>query len=165
MNLIKTLSLSTAFMALCTLPVFASDLTLVAQSNQTSFTNLVGVVQNTGGDTISGVVCSDATITTGNTTAKIKITNLAGSNEATVDPCGTCNDLLVQTSHPPKVTNTTVVLQQNQTQFTNGVLVVQNTGLNQVKNVVKGTATISTGKAKVTIKIKNLAGYNQALIY
>lgn len=188
----KTLSLSLGMMALSALPVMASDPgpegppvsssteTKVIQVNDISITNLVAVVQNTGGDAVSGVTCGDATITTGKTVADIQIVNVAGGNAAAVDTCntceptvtptpealcGTCNHEVNHSPTPPKTINTTVLVQKNETKFTNGVLTVQNTGLNLVKGVTKGSATITTGNTKATIKIRNLSGLNLAKLY
>jgi hypothetical protein len=91
------------------------------------------------------------------------------------DPCGChescgcnhCGNLTVlpKPHHAPTTVKVMELVQKNEIQFSNGVVTAQNTGMNLVKKVTGGTATISTGKTKATIKIKNQSGFNQAIIY
>lgn len=178
-NIVKTAALTGSFFALTAFPVFASqdnhpqdhpapatEAVMVVQTNKTSISNHVEVVQNTGGNVISGVICAEAKIESGANTAEVKITNQAGGNQADVNPCNTCGTpealVLSQPHHSPAPpTNTTVVMQANHTKIVNGVMVAQNTGMNQIKGGSKSPSTITTGTNTAKVKIKNMASFNQ----
>jgi hypothetical protein len=141
--------------------------TVVEQTNVTNVVTLVGVFQNTGGNTASGNM-GDATINTGNATSVVK-TKVGGSANAAVVPdcgCDTSHTNLIS-GNGPKSTNvvvdlnkkTKVVKQTNLSSVLTAALVGQNTGGNKAKNN-SGNASITTKNTDSTVVTKVKAPAN-----
>lgn len=138
--------------------------TEVKQTNSTAVVNLVGVLQNTGGNKANKNSGGSVSIKTGDATATVTNTTTTGNNEASVDPCG-CVDPLntvevkntgADSKNKVKINTKNVnnVTQKNETLVVNGVLVGQNTGMNEA-NKNSGDAgsdpSIDTGDTDATV--------------
>jgi len=137
--------------------------TKVKQSNSTAVVNMVGVMQNTGGNkanknTGNGGVSVDS----GNATATVTNTTTTGGNHAVVNPCDCVegdntidvkNNGADSTNKVKVVSNSTYkVSQSNETFVMNGVLVAQNTGMNQAnQNTGDGEVGVDSGAAEATV--------------
>lgn len=137
----------------------------VTQKNTTNVTTEAVVVANTGGNSASMNTGGDASVDTGDATAKVDVSVGGGSNEA-VDPCCGCPDQAV----PPatlisgngaltdndvivKDTSNKDVYQKNKTNVYTGALVVSNTGKNKSNKNTGGTASVTTGKSKAKVRV------------
>lgn len=135
----------------------------VRQTNRTAVVNLVGVFQNTGGNSANDNTGSgNVTVDSGSATSNVTSNTTTGGNDATVNPCGcpnptptvnvtgngadSNNDVTIKSKSKFKVTQT------NETLVINGVLVAQNTGLNHANdNTGDGTVSVDSGNAGSTV--------------
>ena len=135
----------------------------VRQTNRTAVVNLVGVFQNTGGNSANNNTGDgNVGVDSGNATANVTNNTTTGGNEAVVNPCGcpdgnttvnvtgngadSTNDVLVVNKSKTKVTQT------NKTLVINGVLIGQNTGGNDANNNTGGgTVEVNSGNAEANV--------------
>ncbi len=144
----------------------------VRQTNRTAVVNLVGVFQNTGGNSANNNTGNGAvTVDSGSTTSNITNSTTTGGNDATVNPCdcplgnttvnvvgngaGSDNTVIVVNKNKFKVTQT------NETLVVNGVLVGQNTGGNSADyNTGGGGVDVNSGNATSTVNNTTTTGGN-----
>lgn len=142
----------------------------VEQSNRTAVINLVGVFQNTGGNSANQNTGGDVTVNSGNATANVTNTTTTGGNTLVVPDCG-CPDPVntvdvkdngADSTNTVKITNKskTVVSQSNETLVVNGVLVGQNTGNNEANQNTGGTVSVDSGNASATVNNTTTTGDN-----
>lgn len=135
----------------------------VEQYNSTAVVNLVGVLQNTGGNSATNNTGDgDIHVNSGNANGTVGNTTITGGNLANVEPCG-CPDgdtrVIFRNTGAGSTnkvvieeTNETKVTQENETLVVNGVLVGQNTGLNSASgNTGDGDVTVDSGDATATV--------------
>lgn len=157
-----------------TVNVKVAQMNAVKQINTTHTVNAIGVVSNSGGNTIKGTTGSSETgITTGDVKTAITVTNYSGSNTAEVDTCGcTPPDMTVrvkgngtesQNTVELSALNSSMTSQTNSAKTTNEIMVVSNTGENVIKDTTTGEGgdpSVSTGKVEVTVEATNYSGSN-----
>ncbi|MEK7605568.1 MAG: hypothetical protein AAB478_03545 [Patescibacteria group bacterium] len=144
----------------------------LTQYNGTAVVNIVGTLQNTGGNSASGNT-GDGNVTVGSGNATSTVTNktTTGGNDATVNPCGCPTDddtIRFRNTGAGSVNNATIVStntssteQTNETFVLNGVLVAQNTGLNSASgNTGDGNVTVGSGNATSTVSNTTTTGGN-----
>lgn len=147
--------------------------TTVNQYNGTAVVNLVGVLQNTGGNKANGNTGGGkVNVNSGDATSTITNRTTTGGNDATVSPCD-CpeGDMdVVISKNGAGSTNTTFVVnksktevdQTNETFVLNGVLVAQNTGGNSANgNTGDGGVDVDSGNAGSTATNTTTTGGNQ----
>lgn len=150
-----------------------SNTSSVKQINKTAVVNVVVVLQNTGGNKANNNTGGDVNVNSGNATSTVRNTTTTGSNVAAVDPCGCvpADDTLKikgngagsNNSITVKNTTSSSALQVNKTLVVNGVLVGQNTGLNQANNNVGGDGSdpsVDSGNATSTVTNDVTTGSN-----
>ncbi len=144
--------------------------TKVSQTNNTAVVNLVGVMQNTGGNTANKNTGGDVTVGSGDATATVTNTTKTGNNSATVTgcPCEDSDDTIRISGNGADSTNKvksntktkTVVSQTNNTLVVNGVLVAQNTGDNHANKNTGGDVDVDSGEADATVENTTTTGAN-----
>ncbi len=136
--------------------------TNVIQTNATAVVNLVGVVQNTGGNKANKNTGGTVNITSGNATATVTNNTTTGGNVAVVDNCG-CESMPTtidvskngadSTNHVKvKNVNVNTTIQSNYTMVVNGVMVAQNTGNNSANSNTDGDVMVTSGDADATVE-------------
>lgn len=145
--------------------------TNIIQTNATKVVNLVGVVQNTGGNKANKNTGGSVNITSGNATATVTNTTTTGGNVVVKDDCGCVpSDLTVDvknngadSTNKVKVKNvhSDTTVQSNFTMVVNGVLVAQNTGDNKAnQNTGEGGVSVTSGDAEATVENTAETGSN-----
>lgn len=144
----------------------------VEQYNATAVVNLVGVLQNTGGNSATdNTGDGDTNVNSGNANGTINNTTVTGGNLANVASCGCPNgdtrvifrDTGAGSFNKVVIeeTNKTKVTQENETLVVNGVLVGQNTGLNSASgNTGDGNVTVDSGNATANVSNYTATGGN-----
>lgn len=144
--------------------------TKVSQTNTSVVSNSVGVTQNTGGNKANGNTGGDVTVTSGEASATVSVTNTTGGNNLVWDNCGcVVPDTTVDISgNGSKSTNTvkvynydsTKVSQTNSAVISNSVGVTQTTGNNQANHNTNGSVDVTSGDATADVTISNTTGDN-----
>lgn len=144
----------------------------VKQKNTSTVNNTVGVSQNTGGNKASKNTGGDVTVTSGNATATVMVSNMTGSNYLTWDAMCGCMmpENMIEISgngadsyNKVKIKNSdsTEVTQTNKATITNVIGVEQTTGDNKAnKNTGEGTVHVMSGDAHADITVDNTTGDN-----
>lgn len=153
-----------------------SKVTSVSQYNSTAVVNLVGGIQNTGGNKANGNTGkkSEVIVASGNARANVTNETKTGGNRATVNGC-CCDeggDTIVIKNNGAFSKNaayvseecTTVVEQGGETLVVNGVLVGQNTGLNSASWNTGGTVYSGSGNAVANVSNTTNTGSNTLVI-
>jgi len=143
----------------------------VKQSNTANVTNAIGVSQNTGGNKANKNTGGDVTVTSGNATATVDVTNTTGGNflawdsncgcmvpENTVDISGNGAD----SYNKVKVVNydSTKVMQSNSATIVNSITVSQTTGDNKANKNTNGSVDVTSGDTDAHITVDNMTGDN-----
>lgn len=136
--------------------------TNVIQTNAAAVVNLVGVVQNTGGNKANKNTGGSVNITSGNASATVSNTTTTGGNVAVVEDCGCestpsmidISENGKDSTNKVKVKNVNVntTVQSNYTMVVNSVMVAQNTGHNTANGNTKGDVMITSGDADTTVE-------------
>jgi hypothetical protein len=145
--------------------------TKVKQSNTATVANTVGVTQNTGGNKASKNTGGDVTVTSGNATATVNVTNTTGGNYLAWDAeCGcVAHDSTIEimdngadSHNKVKIVNydSTKVSQTNSATIINTVSVSQTTGDNKANKNTNGTVDVTSGDADASVTIENTTGDN-----
>lgn len=143
----------------------------VKQTNTATVANTVGVSQNTGGNKANKNTGGGVTVTSGNATATVAITNTTGGNYSAWDSeCGCVQDVTIEildngadSENKAKVVNinSKKVSQTNSATILNTVSVSQTTGDNKAnKNTGEGTVEVTSGEVNADITIDNTTGDN-----
>lgn len=147
----------------------------IQQRNNSTFTNNVGVWQNTGRNITSDNTGGDVSVRTGNASSQVDIQNIGGQNIADLSglSCGCISGIgnikiSGNGSGSRNIVNERInnSLRVNQNSFTNAnnrVNVNQNTGKNDTNNNTfgQGDPFVSTGDVTSNIMIHNLGGSNE----
>jgi hypothetical protein len=154
-----------------------SSSTVIVQENEAKIVNEVAVAGNSGGNEASGNTGGDVSIKTGDVSSDVAIVNKANENVAVVDTCceeGGTTDVLIKNNGKDSDnsvavvdTSCTAVVQENDAIIKNEVLVLGNSGGNEINGEtgqVGGISdpSITTGGVDATIGIKNVANENVA---
>lgn len=144
--------------------ISSKNKTKVTQSNATAVVNLVGVLQNTGGNQANQNTGGNVSVDSGKATATVSNSTTTGGNTANVDPCACVNpDNTVKvkgngagSSNKVNISSNSVykVDQSNETLVVNGVLVAQNTGMNEANQNTGGAGSdpsVDSGDAEATV--------------
>lgn len=144
----------------------------VEQTNRTAVVNLVGVFQNTGGNTANNNTGDGAVdVNSGDATSDVSNTTTTGGNVLVMPDCG-CPDPNntvdvknngADSTNKVKITSKsrTVIDQSNETLVINGVLVAQNTGGNHANsNTGDGNVDVNSGDADSTVTNETTTGGN-----
>lgn len=145
----------------------------VKQENETAVVNLVGVLQNTGGNKANKNTKGTVSVNSGSATSNVTTKTTTGGNQLDQLPCDVCNeennnDKVVikgngsQSHNHVNITNTSSssVTQSNATLVVNGVLVGQNTGLNSASQNTGGDVDVDSGNASSTVTNTTTTGGN-----
>lgn len=143
------------------------------QQNDTRFNNDVSLHQNTGNNDASFNTGGQSDISTGNASANVGISNVAGRNSADLNGSNggferTLGNSLIsgngarsENRVTQESTNTLDVSQDNSTTVNNHVKGHQNTGRNDNSFNTDGGSSVSTGDAHARVVLDNIAGSNQ----
>lgn len=143
----------------------------VSQTNVSSVVNGVSTTNSTGGNKANGNTGGDVTVTSGDATSTVTITNNGNTNGAIVPTCGCENpgDTTIgitgngEKSHN-KVTVTnkdiTTVSQSNVSETSTSVVISNSTGGNKANNNTGGSVDVTSGDASSTVTVTNEGGTN-----
>jgi hypothetical protein len=154
--------------------VTESNVDVMNQSSKTNAVTLVGVNQNTGGNSASfNTGGGGVNLTSGNTHSTVGTTVAGGSNTAVItSPCGCAGNgnttatikntgALSGNSITINSSNTNVVSQKTKTNAVTVVSVSQKTGNNNASfNTGNGTKTVTSGNATSTVATSVSGGSN-----
>lgn len=189
---VKTMAASALMLALSSAPAFAQsvDLTIsgngasstnhitvtdtqttsVTQSNSTEIMNGVQASSSSGGNQMSGNTGGTSSLTTGDVSTTVSVTNTAGNNVANPGcGCAQPGSLMVDISGNGKKSNNTSTTtmgstsslgQVNQTGFMNMLKVSSSSGKNKIKNSTGTGSSLITGGGMTTVTVQNTAGQN-----
>jgi hypothetical protein len=144
----------------------------VVQNNDSSITNAVSVSSNTGGNAANDNTGGSTFVSTGDTSARVRINNMSNLNQVS-DPMGSSTS----NSDPVSLTgngsgssntasnlssNTSSIFQHNTSDTTNTVGVAASTGNNEANRNTGGDVTVLTGHSVSDIGINNSANVNWA---
>ena len=147
--------------------------TTVTQTNETSISNNVNATASSGGNSASRNTGGAVLVDTGDATTDVKVTNLANSNEATVDCCMANSDMDVliegngaDSKNKAKldIDSSTNLYQTNDAKITNKVNADATSGENRANRNTGGDVEILTGKASTDVDIETAANSNSALV-
>lgn len=147
--------------------------TWVSQTNTTTISNDVHVDSNTGSNVAKDNTAGDVSIETGDSTAKVTLSNQAGTNVANVESCNCDGDTGVLVEGNGSGTqngvelgkvDTTTLFQTNATKIDNDVDTDLSTGDNRAEDNTGGDVSILTGDAKSEVSATSVAGINVASI-
>lgn len=157
--------------------VKTKKVTEVSQYNGTAVVNLVGVGQNTGGNSSSFNTGkkSATTVSSGRAVANVTNSTETGSNNADVNGCccgGEENtDVVIKNTGALSHNHVSVsdkcitkAEQSNETLVVNGVLVGQNTGLNSASFNTGGTTSVDSGNASANVTNTTTTGSNNLVV-
>lgn len=145
----------------------------VKQSNSTAVVNLVGVLQNTGGNSANkNTGDGGVSVNSGDATATVTNTTTTGGNVAHVNNCGCPEEetnVVIRKNGADSTnkvvissTNSNKVSQNNETLVVNGVMVAQNTGMNEAnQNTGSGEIDVDSGEANATVTNSVTTGGNE----
>jgi hypothetical protein len=144
--------------------------TSVKQKNTANVSNTIGVNQNTGGNKANKNTGGDVTVTSGNATATVSVTNMTGGNYLAWDSeCGCITDTTVDIKdngadsvNKANIVNysSTKVYQGNSATITNSIGVSQTTGDNSANKNTGGSVDVMSGDAHAEITVENTTGDN-----
>jgi hypothetical protein len=157
-----------------TAKVETSNTTIVTQTNTANISNNVSVTSNTGGNKANSNTGGDVSVSTGNATSNVGISNTANSNAADVSGCNCSgdvnatisgnganskNDLKLETE------SKTWVTQNNTANVSNNVDAYLTTGKNEANKNTGGGVSIETGNAEANnITVHNAVNKNVASV-
>ena len=151
--------------------VAVKNSTWVDQNNYAKIKNNVDVDSDTGKNDANGNTGGSVSITTGNSSSDVAVSNTANKNVATVgNGSGGGSLSVVISGNGYKSTNTanvavaslTGVQQNNRAKITNDVDVDADTGKNDANHNTGGDVEILTGNADAEVDVSNLANFNFA---
>jgi hypothetical protein len=148
--------------------------TVVSQSNSTNVVNSVNTVSNTGNNSSSSNVGGSGNVTSGDVTTNVTVSNVGGSNTATVSGCGCPADATtVKVNGNGPFSNNSVVVsknkmsvfgQHNSFNAYNGVNTTSNTGGNSSSFNVMSNKTVKSGNVTTNVTVKNKSGHNMLMV-
>lgn len=140
----------------------------VVQDNTANVTNNVSAVANTGANEADDNTGGDVSVTTGNASTTVGVSNTLNSNSASVEGCcdqdvnvlisdnGEDSENDVTVEHE----NTTGLFQNNVANVNNNVNSYAGSGSNSANGNTNGDVTVSTGNASTTALVLNTANVN-----
>lgn len=145
--------------------------TSIKQKNNSSIINSFSVTQSTDGNNANNNTGGDVTVTSGNSTATVNVTNMTGGNFLMWDDSCGCipQDTTVDitdngkdSQNEVKVINKdiTKLTQKNSVSITNSISVNQSSGENDANNNTGGNVSITSGDTHAEITVDNTTGDN-----
>lgn len=155
------------------LNITSTNTNTVSQTNTANITNNVTSTGNTGGNEAEDNTNGDVSISTGDSTVGVAVSNTANSNVANIACCtNSGTDLVKILGNGSETSNTAglvkanenTVLQDNDARVNNNVYASALTGNNEAEDNTGGNVKVKTGDAGVGAQVTNKLNSNAAYV-